>query len=149
DDWPSEEVETIEEMPAMVASWRSIGAATEAAMVSALAPGSVAVVVVGGETTARGAATGRGREGKIPNTMNERGISVVITGRRMQASERFIAYDPAFASRGATLVPLLSSRWPLVTTDSPPVSPSAMMLSFSLVRATVTCWTFATLFLIT
>ena len=36
---PSDEEEVSEEMPAMVESWRSIGAATDAAIVSALAPG--------------------------------------------------------------------------------------------------------------
>src|ERR1700682_3391171 len=36
---PCDEVEDIDEMPAMVESWRSIGPATDAAMVSALAPG--------------------------------------------------------------------------------------------------------------
>src|ERR1700746_1322429 len=83
DDCPSEEVDTIEEMPAMVASWRSIGAATEAAMVSALAPGKVAVMLMVGKSTAGSAATGSKRKAKIPNTMNDAVISVVMTGRRM------------------------------------------------------------------
>ena len=39
---PSDDDEVSELMPAIVESWRSIGAATEAAMVSALAPGNVA-----------------------------------------------------------------------------------------------------------
>ncbi len=38
---PSEDDDVIDEMPAMVESWRSIGDATEAAMVSGLAPGNV------------------------------------------------------------------------------------------------------------
>src|SRR5438445_6860090 len=110
EDWPSEEVDTIELMPAMVASWRSIGEATEDAIVSALAPGKVAVMLMVGKSTAGSAATGSSRKAKIPNTMNDAVISVVITGRRMQVSEIFIAYDPALTSRGATLVPLLSRR---------------------------------------
>ncbi len=43
----------IEVMPAMVASWRSIGVATDAAMVSGLAPGSVALNLDGREIDAR------------------------------------------------------------------------------------------------
>ena len=41
---PSEDDELMVEMPAMVESWRSIGEATEAAMVSGEAPGSCAVI---------------------------------------------------------------------------------------------------------
>ena len=44
-------------MPAMVESCRSIGEATEAAMVSGLAPGSVAVIWMVGKSTAGSAAT--------------------------------------------------------------------------------------------
>ena len=50
---PSDEVDVIEVMPEMVDNCRSIGAATEAAMVSALAPGSVAVISMVGKSTAR------------------------------------------------------------------------------------------------
>ncbi len=39
---PSELEEFIESMPAMVENWRSSGVATDAAMVSGLAPGSAA-----------------------------------------------------------------------------------------------------------
>src|SRR5512144_1977254 len=46
---PCDEVEDIDEMPAMVDSCRSIGPATEAAMVSALAPGRVAVTAMVGK----------------------------------------------------------------------------------------------------
>ncbi len=54
---PSDEDEVSEVMPAMVESWRSIGDATDAAMVSALAPGSVAVMLIVGKSTAGSAAT--------------------------------------------------------------------------------------------
>ncbi len=40
---PCELVEFIDSMPAMVASWRSIGVATDEAMVSGLAPGRAAM----------------------------------------------------------------------------------------------------------
>ena len=49
---PSDEVELIALMPEIVESWRSIGAATEDAMVSALAPGKVAVIEIVGKSTA-------------------------------------------------------------------------------------------------
>jgi hypothetical protein len=42
--------------------------------------------------------------------MIEAVTSVVRTGRRIQVSEIDIAYDPAFGSRGATLVPFDSSN---------------------------------------
>ena len=58
---PSDDEEVIDEMPAMVESWRSIGEATEAAMVSGLAPGSVAVIWMVGKSTAGSAATGNSR----------------------------------------------------------------------------------------
>jgi hypothetical protein len=54
---PSAEVDVSEVMPAMVESARSIGPATEAPMVSALAPGSVAVIWMVGKSTAGNAAT--------------------------------------------------------------------------------------------
>ena len=50
---PSEDEEVSELMPAMVESWRSIGAATEAAMVSALAPGSCRGDADGGKVDGR------------------------------------------------------------------------------------------------
>ncbi len=45
---PSEELEVIELTPEIVDSWRSIGEATEAAIVSGLAPGNVAVMAMVG-----------------------------------------------------------------------------------------------------
>ena len=54
---PSEDEEVSEVMPAMVESWRSIGAATEAAMVSALAPGSCPWILMVGKSTAGSPAT--------------------------------------------------------------------------------------------
>jgi hypothetical protein len=54
---PSEDVDVIDEMPAMVESCRSIGPATDAAMVSGLAPGKVAVIWIVGKSTAGSAAT--------------------------------------------------------------------------------------------
>ena len=43
---PCDEFDDIDEMPAIVDSWRSMMPATEAAIVSALAPGKVAVTAM-------------------------------------------------------------------------------------------------------
>ena len=58
---PSDEDEFIDEMPAMVDNCRSIGEATEDAMVSGLAPGRLAVIWMVGKSTAGNAATGNSR----------------------------------------------------------------------------------------
>ena len=58
---PSADVEVSALMPAMVESWRSIGEATEAAIVSGLAPGSVAVIAMVGKSTAGSAETDSSR----------------------------------------------------------------------------------------
>src|SRR3954451_9340226 len=84
---PSADVEVSALMPAMVESCRSIGAATDAAIVSGLAPGSVAVIAMVGKSTAGSAETESSRYAKAPNTISDAVISVVITGRRIQASE--------------------------------------------------------------
>jgi hypothetical protein len=64
--------------------------ATEAAMVSALAPGRVAVTVMVGKSTRGSAETGSSRKPKMPNAMIDAVINVVMTGRRMQSSDRVI-----------------------------------------------------------
>src|SRR5512147_2903833 len=101
---PSDDEEVSEVMPAMVESWRSMGAATDAAIVSALAPGSVAVMLMVGKSTAGSAATESSRYAKMPSTMIEAVTSVVSTGRRIQVSERFMRYDPTFGPRAVTFV---------------------------------------------
>src|ERR1700681_3971806 len=68
--------------------------ATDAAMVSALAPGKVAVTAMVGKSTLGSAETGNSRKPKMPNAMIDAVISVVMTGRRMQSSERVIASGP-------------------------------------------------------
>src|SRR5499427_5980211 len=95
---PSAEVDVIDVMPEMVESWRSIGPATDAAMVSELAPGNVAVIWMVGKSTAGKAATASSRYAKAPKTISDAVISVVITGRRMQASEIRMAQAPALRS---------------------------------------------------
>src|SRR3954447_7969997 len=99
---PCDEVEDIDEMPAMVESWRSIGPATEAAMVSALAPGRVAVTAMVGKSTFGSAETGSRRNPNTPNAMIDAVMSVVMTGRRMQSSDRVMVHAPALTARAAT-----------------------------------------------
>src|ERR1700733_12918023 len=94
---PCDDVEDIDEMPAMVESWRSIGPATDAAMVSALAPGRVAVTAMVGKSTLGSADTGSSRKANTPKAMIEAVMSVVITGLRIQSSERVIASRPGLA----------------------------------------------------
>src|ERR1700760_1206798 len=74
--------------------------ATEAAMVSALAPGSVAVTAMVGKSTRGSAETGSSRKPNTPKAMIEAVISVVITGRRIQSSESVIASRSGLARPG-------------------------------------------------
>src|ERR1700709_1812378 len=71
--------------------------ATEAAMVSALAPGRVAVTAMVGKSTRGSAETGSSRKANTPKAMIEAVMSVVITGLRIQSSERVIASRPGLA----------------------------------------------------
>jgi len=121
---PCDELDDIEEMPAMVESWRSMMPATDAAIVSALAPGSVAVTLMVGKSTRGSAETGSKRKPNTPNAIIDAVISVVITGRRMQSSESVIDQAPALRVRGSTRVPSDSNNWPSTTTLSSPDSPS-------------------------
>src|SRR5207244_9776110 len=91
---PCDEFDDIEEMPATFDSWRSMMPATDAAMVSALAPGKVAVTAMVGKSTLGSADTGNRRKPNTPKAIIDAVISVVITGRRMQSSESVIAQAP-------------------------------------------------------
>src|SRR3954469_1861854 len=97
---PCDELDDIEEMPAMVDSWRSMMPATDAAMVSALAPGKVAETAMVGKSTRGSAETGNRRKPNTPKAMIEAVISVVITGRRIQSSESVIASRSGLARPG-------------------------------------------------
>src|SRR3981081_2742561 len=98
---PGDELDDIEEMPAMVESCRSIMPATDAAMVSALAPGRVAATAMVGKTTRGSAETGSSRKPNTPNAIIDAVISVVITGRRMHSSDSVIAQAPALPARAS------------------------------------------------
>ena len=110
-------------------------------MVSALAPGKVAVTAMVGKSTFGSAETGSSRKPNTPKAMIEAVRSVVITGRRIQSSERVIAQAPALGARGATGVPSDNSNWPSTMTSSPPANPDATTEFPWKVRLTFTGWT--------
>src|ERR1041385_9566540 len=74
--------------------------ATDAAIVSALAPGSVAVTAMVGKSTRGSAETGSSRKPTTPKAMIESVISVVITGRRIHSSDSVIASRSGLAGPG-------------------------------------------------
>src|SRR3954452_8732699 len=74
--------------------------ATDAAMVSALAPGSVADTAMVGKSTRGNAETGSSRNPNTPKAMIDAVISVVITGLRMQSSDSVIASRSGLARPG-------------------------------------------------
>ena len=113
-------------------------------MVSALAPGSVAVTAMVGKSTRGSADTGSRRKPKMPNAMIDAVISVVMTGRRMQSSDSVIgsgsrpcarAARPAFRPTAAT-----GRRSPRSRRRT---SPSAITEMPWKVRSTLTGWTLA------
>ena len=86
---PSALNEVIWVTPAIWPSWRSSGVATEDAMVSALAPASVAVTCTVGKSTCGSGATGRSRNAAMPTSATAPISSEVATGRRIKGSEMF------------------------------------------------------------
>src|SRR5882672_12373641 len=67
-------------------------------MVSALAPGRVAVTAMVGKSTLGSAETGSSRKPNTPNAMIDAVISVVMTGRRIQSSESVMGSGPRLGS---------------------------------------------------
>ena len=123
----------------MVDSWRSMMPATEAAMVSALAPGRVAVTAMVGKSTRGSAETGSRRKPNTPNAMIDAVISV---GHDRPADAEFgerhrLTPRPCWA-RGSTRDPSDSSNCPSTTTLSSPDSPSAITDMPWKVRSTLT-----------
>src|SRR5215471_10352638 len=88
---PSELSEVSWVTPAIWPNWRSSGAATDEAIVSALAPDSVAVTWMVGKSTWGNGATGRNGNAASPSSASADMINDVATGRRMKVSEMFIA----------------------------------------------------------
>ena len=75
--------------PAIWPNCRSSGVATDEAMVSASAPGSVAVTWIVGKSTCGNGATGNSRNAAMPTSATALISSEVATGRRMKGSEMF------------------------------------------------------------
>src|SRR5262245_35046570 len=84
---PRRLVDVISVTPAMRANWRSSGVATEAAMVSGLAPGSEACTWMTGNSTWGSGATGSRRYARMPDSVNAMASSEVAIGRRMNGPD--------------------------------------------------------------
>src|ERR1700756_2738063 len=91
---PSPLVEVIESTPAIAENSRSSGVATEDAIVSGLAPGSVVVTAIVGKSTCGRAATGGDPQPTTPTMPIATVRSVVITGRSMQRVGSVMACAP-------------------------------------------------------
>ena len=97
---PSELTELICATPAIWPNWRSSGVATVAAMVSGLAPGTVALTWMVGKSTCGSGATGNSGNATMPTSASAAINSDVAIGRRMKTSEMFISSCPPAAARG-------------------------------------------------
>src|SRR5271155_3622692 len=91
EDVPRLLVEVISVTPAMWPNWRSSGVATEEAMISALAPGRLALTEMGGKATCGSGATGSRLKEMAPAIAIAIVSSVVATGRWMKGADMFIA----------------------------------------------------------
>ena len=89
---PSELVDVICVMPAIWPNCCSSGAATDVAMVSALAPAQVVVIWMVGKSTCGSGATGRNGNDTMPTKASAAISSVVATGRRMNGSEMLTSH---------------------------------------------------------
>jgi hypothetical protein len=88
---PSVLVEFIDEMPAMVANWRSSGVATAFAMVAGLAPGKLAETEIVGKSIDGRSLTGNVVKLIMPNSTIADIINVVKMGRLMKRAAKFMA----------------------------------------------------------
>src|SRR5437588_7506608 len=88
---PSEFVELIELMPAMVENCFSSGVATAEAIVSGLAPGNAAFTLMVGKSTLGRSLTGSEKYANIPKTRMAAITRPVMMGRLMKMAEMFTA----------------------------------------------------------
>ena len=95
---PSELVEIIESMPAIVSNCFSRGVATDEAIVSGLAPGSDAETEIVGKSTLGRSLTGRLRYAISPNRRMASMSSVVMTGRLINRLAMLMPSEPRFPS---------------------------------------------------
>src|SRR5262249_13833237 len=87
------------------------GAATEAAMVSALAPCNVALTLMVGKSTCGKGATGRNGYATRPTKPIAAIRSDVATGRRTKGSEMFTAGDPVVRAQHRPARSLSPAHW--------------------------------------
>src|ERR1051326_6882574 len=86
---PSPDVDVMLSMPAIVENCFSSGVATADAIVSGLAPGRRAFTVIVGKPTVGKSLTGRRTYALMPKNRIPAITSTVVTGRRMNSSEKF------------------------------------------------------------
>ena len=91
---PSVLEEVIYVTPAMNPNWRSSGVATDDAITSGLAPGSVEATAIVAKSTYGKEATGSAWRAMAPASVITMTIRMVATGRLMKMAERFIAAPP-------------------------------------------------------
>src|SRR3984957_7585326 len=91
---PSTLEELRDETPEIADSCFSIGVATVDAMVAALAPSRLAVITIVGKSTFGSALIGNCRYPTKPKIKKADISSVVMTGRRMHSSGKFIGRSP-------------------------------------------------------
>ena len=99
--------------PGICANCRSSGAATDEAMVSALAPWKLAVTWMVGKSTCGNGATGRNGKETRPTKASAVISSVVATGRRMNGSEMFTSCSLPPPPAGGALTATGALRWSL------------------------------------
>ncbi len=102
----------MESSPGTVENCRSNGVATEAAMVSGLAPGSEACTWSVGKSMLGRSLTGSERYPAIPNSRIAIITKAVITGRLMNKAVRFMAYISRDRKKYTNLI-LSSTRRPV------------------------------------
>src|ERR1700679_884887 len=90
----NELVDVISVTPAMRPKRRSSGVATEEAIVSGFAPGSVAVTLIVGKSTFGSGETGKSRYAAIPERRMAAASSDVAIGRWTKGAEMFTGRDP-------------------------------------------------------
>jgi len=88
---PSELTDVIDSRPAIIENWFSSGVATDAPIVSGLAPGSCAVTSSVGKSTLGRSLTGSCRYATSPNNAIAAINRLVAMGRLINPSDMFIA----------------------------------------------------------
>src|SRR5580698_1687281 len=88
---PSVLVEVISVTPAICPNWRSRGVATEEAIISALAPGKLALTEMVGKSTCGNGDTGSTWNAMAPAIATATVSNVVATGRCINGAEMFMA----------------------------------------------------------